>query len=179
MLITISGFPGTGTTTVGEILAKHYGMEYISGGAIFRSLAEEEGVSLAEFGKMAECDITVDKMIDDRHRKISEERDNIILEGRLAGIMANPPRSVKTIRIWLKAPLETRVRRIMSREGTSSFRYEFNKTMEREECEQNRYKMYYDIDVNDLSVYDIIIDTGRWDQLKVAEILINAIDCIN
>lgn len=179
MLITISGLPGVGTTTVGEILAKHYEMEYISAGMIFRNLAKEKGVSLAEFGKMAECDISVDKMIDERHKQLSEECDNIILEGRLAGIMANPPRNIKTVRIWLKAPLETRVRRIMNREGASSFRYEFNETMKREECEQNRYKKYYNIDVNDLSVYDIVIDTEKWDQFKVAKILIEAIDSMN
>lgn len=93
--------------------------------------------------------------------------------------MADPPRDRKIIRIWLKAPLETRVRRIMEREDTSSFRYELTETMEREECEQARYKKYYNFDIkNDFSPYDIVIDTDRWDQFAVTKILIEAIDSI-
>lgn len=72
MLITVSGLPGAGTTTVSELLSKHYQMTYISGGMIFRTLAKEKGFSLSDFGKMAESDISIDRMIDERHRQISK-----------------------------------------------------------------------------------------------------------
>lgn len=178
MILTVSGLPGTGTTTVSKILAEHYGMDFISGGEIFRGLAQERNMSLAEFGALAEADFSVDRLIDEKHRELSKERDDLILEGRLAGLMAEPPVGVKCVRVWLKAPIETRVRRIMDREGSSSFKYEMNKTMEREESERVRYEKYYNIAIGDLSAYDIVLDTDRWDQYKIAEILIKAIDTI-
>ena len=176
MIITISGLPGTGTTTVSKILQEHYGMDFRNGGEIFRGLAQERGMTLAEFGALCEADVTVDRLIDEQHKKLSRECDNIILEGRLAGLMAEPPAHVKCIRIWLKAPLETRVRRIMDREGSSSFKFEMNKTMEREESERTRYQKYYNVDINDLTGYDIVLDTEPWNQYGVADILIKAID---
>ncbi|WP_292351086.1 AAA family ATPase, partial [Methanomethylovorans sp. PtaU1.Bin093] len=56
MLITISGLPGSGTTTVSNLLSRHYEMEMISAGEVFRTLAKERGVTLAEFGELAEKD---------------------------------------------------------------------------------------------------------------------------
>ena len=34
----------------------------------------------------------------------------------------------------------------------------------REESEARRYKKYYNIDINDLSVYDLVVDTGKFDE---------------
>ncbi len=52
MLLTISGLPGSGTTTVSRILASHYDIEMISAGDVFRNLAKEHSMSLGEFGNL-------------------------------------------------------------------------------------------------------------------------------
>jgi len=101
MLLTISGLPGSGTTTVGKLLAEHYSVEMISAGDVFRGLAKERGVTLAEFGRLAESNPSIDVEIDKRQSDIANSSDNLILEGRLAGQMAK-----KALKIWIKAPLE-------------------------------------------------------------------------
>lgn len=170
MLLTISGLPGSGTTTVGKLLAEHYGVEMISAGDVFRGLAKERGMTLAEFGALAESDPSIDIEIDKRQSKIANSSDGLILEGRLAGHMAE-----NALKLWVKAPMEVRVRRIVEREG-SSFDIRLGETVEREASEALRYKEIHSIDINDLSIYDIVIDSSRWDQFTITDILVQAID---
>ena len=170
MLLTISGLPGSGTTTVGKLLAEHYSVEMISAGDVFRGLAKERGVTLAEFGRLAESDPSIDVEIDKRQSDIANSSDNLILEGRLAGQMAK-----KALKIWIKAPLEVRVKRIVDREG-SSFGVRMQETVEREASEALRYKEIHSIDINDLSVYDLVVDSSRWDQFVITDMLKKAID---
>ncbi|KGK99545.1 cytidylate kinase [Methanococcoides methylutens] len=170
MLLTISGLPGSGTTTVGKLLAEHYGVEMISAGDVFRGLAKERGMTLAEFGSLAESDPSIDIEIDKRQREIANRSDDLILEGRLAGHMA-----ANALKLWIKAPMEVRVRRIVEREG-SSFDVRLKETMGREASEALRYKEIHSIDINDLSIYDVVIDSSRWDQFAITDILIRAID---
>ncbi|MGB3907511.1 MAG: AAA family ATPase [Methanomethylovorans sp.] len=170
MLITISGLPGSGTTTVSDLLSRHYGMEVISAGEVFRALAKEKGITLAELGELAEKDETIDVQIDKRQQEIAATRDNIILEGRLAGHMV--PHALK---VWLKAPIDVRVQRIVGRENTF-FTKALGETLEREASEALRYHEIHGIDINDLSIYDLVIDSDRWDQFQIFHILST---CIN
>lgn len=172
MLITVSGLPGSGTTTVSNLLARHYGIEMISAGEVFRTLAKERGVTLAEFGELAEKDDSIDFQIDQRQQEIAATRDNIILEGRLAGHMA--PHALK---VWIKAPVEVRVQRIVGRESTS-FEQAMKETLEREASEALRYREIHGIDIRDLSVYDLVIDSSRWDQFQITHILSSCIDSL-
>ena len=43
------------------------------------------------------------------------------------------------------------------------------------ECEARRYEKYYNIDVNDFSVYDLVIDTGTWNEKGVVAIALAAV----
>jgi len=174
MIITVSGLPGTGTTTVSKLLQERTGMEFISSGEIFRGIAAELGLSLAEFGKLAESDFSYDRQIDDRQKEISKTKDNLILEGRLAGHMSlEVPPGKKILRVLLKAPLETRVRRIMNREqSTSSFKFELDKTKTREESERVRYEKYYSIEIADMSIYDLVIDSSGFDPETIVEMIL-------
>lgn len=170
VLLTISGLPGSGTTTVSRLLSEKYGLGMISAGEVFRSLAKEYGMTLAEFGELAESDDSIDIKIDERQKEIANTRDNIILEGRLAGHMAE-----KALKVWIKASVNTRVERIVSRES-GSFEDKLNETIEREASEAIRYKMIHGIEINDLSVYDLVIDSEKWDQFQITNIISCAID---
>lgn len=176
MQITVSGFPGSGTTTISRLLAECYDLEMVSSGEIFRKMAKERGLSLAEFGALAERDPSIDLDIDKNQKSIIQSRENIILESRLAGHMAEGRSDV--LKVWIKAPLLTRVRRIQRREKSISFDEELNKTAEREKSEALRYKNYYGIDIKDLSIYDIVIDSEKWNQYQTLDILRVAIDAI-
>ena len=170
MLLSMSGLPGSGTTTVSKLLAEHYGIDLVNAGDVFRGFAKEHGMTLAEFGKLAESDASIDVKIDERQKEIANTRDDIILEGRLAGHMAE-----KALKVWIKAPIIVRVKRISGRESTS-VDVMLDETIKREASEAVRYKEIYEIDIEDLSVYDLVIDSGKWDQFEIMNILIAAIE---
>jgi cytidylate kinase len=176
MQITVSGLPGSGTTTISKLLAEYYELELISSGEIFRRLAKERGMTLAEFGSLAEKDPSIDLAIDKNQRAIIRCQDNLVLESRLAGHMASGVPNV--LKIWVKAPLPVRVKRIQKRERSISFDEEFKKTVLREKSEALRYMNYYNIDIGDLSIYDIVIDSERWNQYQTLDILRVAIDSL-
>jgi len=170
MLLSMSGLPGSGTTTVSKLLAEHYGVDLVNAGDVFRGLAKEHGMTLAEFGALAESDASIDVKIDERQKEIANTRDDIILEGRLAGHM-----SEKALKVWIKASIDVRVKRISGREG-ASFDVMLDETIKREASEAVRYKEIYEIDIEDMSVYDLVIDSGKWDQFEIVKILITAIE---
>ena len=63
--ITISGLPGSGTSTLVNMLSESLNWASVNGGQIFRELAEKNNLTLSEFGELCEKDSTVDKQLDD------------------------------------------------------------------------------------------------------------------
>ncbi len=159
MLITVSGPAGVGTSTTAERLADVLGYDHVSGGDIFRSLAEERGMSVLEFNQLAEENDQIDRDLDRRQRTLAQDNDDLILESRLAGWMAGENADYK---IWLDAPPSIRAARIADRENkpVETAREE---TQAREASEARRYRECYDIDIEDRSIYDLTINTARLD----------------
>ena len=169
MIITISGPPGSGKSTLSKILSVRLGLELVSMGDIFRKCATERCLSLEEFGLIAKCNEKIDREIDEMQKKIARENNNILIEGRLSGFLVDAD-----LRVWLKAPLEVRAKRIAKRENKSEA-LASEETSLREECERERYLKYYDIDIKDLSVYDLIIDSSKWNPEELSEIVQKAV----
>jgi len=172
MLITVSGPAGSGKSTLARSLADALDYEHVSGGDIFRSLAEERGMTPLELNKAAEKDAQIDRDLDRRLRDIAAERDDVVLESRLAGWMAGEYADMK---LWLTAPLSARADRIAQREN-KPFEQARTETEERSESEAQRYAAYYDIDYDDLSIYDLAINTARWDPQGTLSIALHAVD---
>ena len=165
MLLTVSGPPGSGKSTVAGGIAVRLNLEYISGGNIFRKIAEERGISVGELNRIAEDDDSIDKELDENIKQIAEVEDNAVIESRLAGWMAGENAN---IRIWLDAPIDIRASRIASREDEEIDQI-LKETIERETSENHRYEEYYGIDFSDLSIYDLVIDTSKEDANGVVE----------
>jgi CMP/dCMP kinase len=158
MRITVSGLPGSGTTSLGRYLSDKHSFQLISAGEVFRQMAKEHEMTLAEFGELAEREPSIDKKIDLRQKEIAESRDAIIVEGRLSGWMV-PSADLK---IWLTAPISCRIKRIQFRDVVEDEETALRTTLEREESEAMRYRMYYDIDIADMSPYHIVINSERF-----------------
>jgi len=171
MRITVSGPPGSGTTTLAEAVSSRFDLEHVSSGDVFRSMARERGVSLSEFGRVAEEDPEIDREIDKRQTEIGRENDDIVLEGRLSGWMVEDA----DLRVWLDAPVDVRAERVAERERQTAeeARVEIE---EREASESKRYQEIHGIDIDDLSVYDLVVDTSTWDEEGVAEITTTAVE---
>ncbi|MFB6090663.1 MAG: (d)CMP kinase [Halobellus sp.] len=171
LFITVSGPPGCGATTLCEGLAEALDCGYVSGGDIFRQLAEERDLSLSQL--IAKTDETdeIDRALDHRLRTIAEKwgaaNKPFLLESRLAGWLAG---NRADLRIWLDAPEEVRVERTRDRDEMEA------EMRVREVSEAGRYKSYYDIDVSDQSFYDLSINTARWTPEATLEMVLTAIE---
>ena len=159
MLITISGPAGSGKSTAAAELAGRLGYDHVSGGDIFRELAAERDLMALELNKLAEEDDGIDRDLDRRLREVAAARDDLVLESRLAGWMAGEHAD---FRIWLDAPLGVRADRIADREGKESDLAR-TETEARADSEAKRYEAYYGIDIDDLSIYDLVLNTARLD----------------
>ncbi|WP_423792341.1 (d)CMP kinase [Methanocaldococcus indicus] len=173
MIITIGGLPGTGTTTIAKKIAKTFNLRYVCAGLIFREMAKEMNMSLEEFSKYAEKHKEIDEEIDRRQIELAK-KGNIVLEGRLAAWMLLREGIKPDLSIWFKTPIEIRAERIAKREN-QSFEEALEKMKLREESEKKRYKDIYNINLDDLSIYDLVIDTSKWDIRGVFNIVSMAI----
>ena len=172
MLLTVSGPPGGGKTTNAELLAAEFGFEHVSGGDIFRQLADERGYTPLEFNKLAEENEQIDRDLDRRLREIAVERDDLVLESRLAGWLAGEQADLK---FWLDAPLAVRGERIAEREAKAPERA-MEETRAREASETHRYREYYGIEFDDLGIYDLSVNTARWGPEAVFDMLVTAVE---
>lgn len=174
MRISISGLPGSGTSTVADIISQSTGFKIISAGVIFRKAAQDRGLTLAEFGKLAESrpviDIELDKLMMDEARKV----DDIILEGRLAGEMC-AYHKVEAFKVWIDADIEERARRVVKRES-KPLEQIVKEIRDREECEWKRYMDFYEIDLKDRTVYDLVVDSTTIPADAVAKMILDNFD---
>ena len=173
MRITISGPPGSGKTTACSNLSEVLGLKAVVFGKIFRELAAEKNLTLGQLGAIAESDPSIDEMIDSRILEIARENEDIILESRLSAYMLTRNGS-PAFRIYLDASPDVRMARVGLREG-ETFEEAHAKTVERQNSEAKRYMMYYGIDINDRSVYDLVVNT---DDLTPEEVLSTILDAL-
>jgi len=171
-IITISGLPGTGTTTVALLLKEKTQLPYVYTGDIFRKLAQQHNMTLEAFGAYAEKHPEIDKQLDAQQLNILK-RDDVILEGRLAGWIAYQ-NEIPAVKIMLTADISIRAQRIVKREG-GEIEKRAQEIRKREQSENNRYMNYYNIDASDLSIYDIIIDTSNLTPDEIVEKILKVV----
>jgi cytidylate kinase len=170
MIITISGFHGTGKSTIARKLADELRYRYIAAGQLFRRMAQEQQMSLEEFSEYVEAHPEIDRQID---QKIHQEakKGNIVLDGLL---VAWKTKDISDVNILLTANEETRIERIAQRENRT-YKEVKKETLYREKSELDRFKKLYNIDLNDYSIYDIVLNTGLWTEESVIQLMITLI----
>lgn len=177
-LITLSGPPASGTTTLGKMLAEEFHFEVLNGGKVFRQMAADRELQLSEFTELAEDDSEIDKELDQRLKDeidshLEDRRgldgEGLIVESRLAGWHADGRADLS---IWLNAPAKLRAGRLSERTETPS------ELRQREESDAIRYERYYGIDITDLSIYDLVVDTGTLSEDCMLRTVKTALECV-
>lgn len=166
MLVTISGLPGSGTTTISRLVATGLEIERVPGGEVFRQMATEAGMTLAEFGAHAHGRPEIDRELDDRllARAVA---GGCVVESRLAGWLATRA-GLTAVRVWVDCDDEVRAARVADRDGTTPSRARLDNA-ERARVERLRYQSVYGLDLDDRSVYDLVLDSGDTTAAVLAE----------
>lgn len=172
-LVTVSGPPASGTSTLCNSISEEIEAKVISAGDIFYELANEKGMTPKEFSELAEKKPEFDREIDNtikermtEHYNGNTDFRNLIVDSRLAGWHG---REISDLQIYLKAPIDVRYQRLDERDEN------VEQIEKREESERSRYMEHYGIDINDLSVYDLVIDTSVFSEDEVRKITLTAV----
>lgn len=173
MIITIGGLAGTGTTTLAEVLSEKLDVPYLSAGFIFREMAAERGMTVLEFSEFAEGNDDIDKEIDRRQAEKAKSSENLIIEGRLSAFFVENA----DLRLWLMTPFDVRSKRIAQRED-KSVDVAKSEIITREKSEALRYKEIHNIDISNMDIYDLIVNTDSFDPESISEIIIQTLKVI-
>lgn len=170
LLVTVSGPPGSGASTLSRRVAENLGVQRVDGGDLFRELAEEHDMSLTQLQAKADEDPAIDRRLDERLQRTAEvwgaSSKGFVLESRLAGWLAG---NRADLRVWVDAPEEVRVGRTRDRrEMTAEMRV-------REVTEAGRFDAQYGVDLGDTSFYDLSLNTARWSVQGCVEIVLTAV----
>ncbi len=168
MLVTISGEPGSGKTTVAALLAERLGLPHVYAGDLYRREAKRRGLSLQEFNQLCESDHSIDRKLDGDMAARARAGD-CILEGRLAGYLA-AQEGMDALKVWLTASDEVRARRVAEREN-GDWREIEQENRKRHDSDARRYREIYGFDLADHGVYDLVLSSDdRTPQQLVEEL---------
>ena len=165
MIITISGKPGSGKSTIAKLLAEKLNLKHYSTGDFMRKIAKDRNISLIELSEIAESDLSVDQEIDNFSKSLAKE-DNFIIDTRLGYHFI--PNSIK---IFLDADLDERAKRIQKDKRPDEphdFEEIKKEIQRREQSEIQRYREYYNLNPLDPTNFDLLVDTT---DLKPEEII--------
>ncbi len=168
MIISFSGVPGAGKSTIAKMLAQKLGWPRYYMGDLRRQKAKERGMTLEEYNKLGETDPSTDLEVDRYQEKLGKEKDDFIIEGRTSWYFI--PHSLK---IYLDVDLNKGSERIywQLKDKNNKNKGEKLKTLEqakettikRIESDNKRYNKYFGIDVYNKNNYNIVIDTTDLD----------------
>ncbi|MFH1424062.1 MAG: (d)CMP kinase [archaeon] len=163
-VITIGGPPGAGSTSIAHAVANEFELRYFSTGKAFRKIAEERGISVKELSDTAEEG--VDKQVDELTKEEARQ-GGVVMESKLAAWITKEVEGCEAIRIWLEASVEARAQRVLNDEKERiAEAYETvedvqEQIRERWTEDKRRYREFYGYDLDDMSVYDLVIDTNE------------------
>ncbi len=178
--IIISGPPAIGKTTVAKGLAQEFGMKNLSGGDVLKEMAQEQGFQTKgddwwdtqegmKFLSQRKDNYEFDKKVDQKLKEIFQKGGAVITSYTLPWLVSGG------IKIWLGGSRQNSAKRMQTRDNMDlsnaldivKKRYEENKAL---------YKKLYGFDFGeDLSVFDIIINTDGLDAHTVLDTAIQKV----
>ena len=164
--VTISGPPGSGTSTLVSRIASSRDWSSLNGGDVFREEARTRGLTVEQLSSEAKEDLDVDRSLDLLLQKRMSSNDSPeIVESRLSGWWAHK-NNLDCLRVWVNVSEQERARRIQKREG-GDLEDCLRKSQKRQRDDMERYSILYDINLDDMSPYNLVIDADEKDELEV------------
>ena len=170
--ITITGSLGSGKSVVSSILKNKLKIEIESVGSLLRQMAYNYGMSTSEFNKYMEEHPELDHELDSFVKEQGQNPIPKIFDSRLAWHFI--PQSYK---VYLYVKDEIAAKRVYRDKERVNEEYEgedeaLYHITERRKSEILRFKTQYNIDLDDFTNYNLIIDTSYSTPEDIANIII-------
>lgn len=164
MIISITGKPGSGKSTIAKKIAAALGYQYYYMGKIRREAARAMNMTITEYNKYGETHPETDKQVDDYQKKLAQTKENFVIDGRMSWYFI--PHSIK---IFFEVDPRVGARRVYKELQKTHHRNE-DKEMHSEnevrrshqnriKSDKYRYLKYYNIDYTDKKNFDLVLDT--------------------
>jgi cytidylate kinase len=159
-IISLAGDLASGKGTVSLLLKEDLGYTIYRNGDYVRALAKEKNMSITEFNIYLESHPQIDIQIEKSAAEYAKNNDNLIIDARL-GWYAVP----HSFKVYLKVDIDVSAKRAFNdpkRKATESFNTieeQKQDIIKRYNLENERYFKLYGIRKDDMSNYDLVIDT--------------------
>ncbi|QCE43320.1 viperin family antiviral radical SAM protein [Psychroserpens sp. NJDZ02] len=164
--ITLSGFAGTGKSTVGKRIQEQLNFEFVSVGNYSRKYAMEKyGLTINEFQEQCKAQPELDNEIDEKFRLECNSKENLVIDYRLGFHFIK-----NAFHVLLKVSDESASKRIRlanrNDEVTSA-----KAIQQRNQKMRDRFQDNYGVDFTSDKNYDLVINTDDLTANEVAELI--------
>lgn len=171
-IIALSGDLASGKGTVSKILMQELNFGIYRNGEYARKLAKEMGISITSFNTYVAKHPEIDVQIEKSAAEYAKDHDNFIIDARL-GWYAVP----ESFKVYLKVDIDVAAERAFldpNRKETEAFNTieeQKQDIIKRFNLENERYWNLYKIRKEDMSNYDLVVDTTELTPEEVADII--------
>jgi predicted cytidylate kinase len=183
MIITISGVPGAGKTTVAKQVAEKLNFNFYSGGDIRGKYAQELGITIDELNERSKQEPEWHTKVDNFQTELAEKENDFVMESWMGWFFIK-----KAFKVFLKADSKVAAERIFNEVHSSSeTRQDEKKYDSVEDAEstlakrvqvqkESMLELYGDgADFLDESNYDLVIDTTNKSPDEVVDEILAAV----
>lgn len=171
-IISLSGDLAAGKGTVSEILIKDLNYGIYRNGAYARKLAADMGLDITSFNSYLAEHPEIDTQIEKSAAEYAKDHDNFIIDARL-GWYAVP----ESFKVYLRVDIDEAAKRAFedkkrkNTENLATVEEQKQDMIRRFNLENERYWNLYHVRKEDMSNYDLVVDTTNITPQEVAEII--------
>lgn len=171
-IITIAGDLASGKSRVTDILKKDLNFEIYRNGEYVRKLAKEKGLDITSFNEYLKDHPEIDEQIEKSASLYADTHDNLIVDARL-GWYSIPD----SFKVYLKVDIDIAAQRAFNDEKRketekfSTIEEQKQDIIKRYQIENERFFKLYGIHKEDMSNYDLVVDTSNRTIEETAELI--------
>lgn len=171
-IIALSGDLASGKGSTSRILMEELGYGIYRNGEYVRKLAREKGLDITSFNEYLKDHPEIDLQIEKSAAEYGKDHDNFIIDARL-GWYAIP----ESFKVYMTVDIDVAAKRAFNdpdRKSSESFNtIEEQKAdiLRRYKIENERYWNLYKIRKDDMSNYDLVVDTTKLTARETADII--------
>lgn len=171
-IITIAGDLASGKSRVTDKLKNDLNFEIYRNGEYVRKLAKEKGLDITSFNEYLKEHPEIDEQIEKSASLYADTHDNLIVDARL-GWYSIP----ESFKVYLKVDIDIAAKRAFNdekRKETERFdtiEEQKQDIIKRFKMENERFFKLYGIHKEDMSNYDLVVDTSNNTIEETAELI--------